>query len=65
MWMGIGMTSCSEAMGRGFWVIFEKKTPVGWDLRLDEASWDPNLGESSGVYKMRRAWWGQMEQSVL
>ena len=40
------------------------KKAVSRDLKLDEASWDPNLGESSWVYEMRRAWWGQMEQSA-
>ena len=48
--MGLGMwkTSCPEAMGWGFRVIFEKKA----------VSWDPNLDESSWVYEMRRTWWG-------
>ena len=45
MWI----TSFPEAMGWGFWVIFEKKTPVSWDLNLDEASWFLDLGEASPV----------------
>ena len=63
MGLGMGMTSCSEAMGWGFWVIFEA---VSWDIKLDEASWffGPGRGQASWVYEMRRVWWGQMEQSA-
>ena len=34
-------------------------------MKPDEASWDQNLGQSSGVYEMHRAWWGQMEQLAM
>ena len=66
MGLGMWMTSCPEAMGRGFWVIFEKKKAVSWDLNLDETSWffGPGRGQSSGVYETRRALLGQMEQSA-
>ena len=42
MWLGIWMTSCSEAMGWGFWVIFEKKEWVeiwSWTKRVDFWTW--------------------------
>ena len=65
MKLGIWMTSYPEAMGWGFWVIFEKKG-VSWDRNLEEASWFSNLDEASTVvcYGMRRALLGQMEQSA-
>ena len=50
MGLGVWITTCPEAMGRGFGVIFETKavswdsdsepgSPVSWDLTLDEASY--------------------------
>ena len=48
MWLGMWMTSCPEAMGWGFGVIFLKKA-VRWDLNLDEVSWFLDLGEASPV----------------
>ena len=39
MWLGMWMTSCPEAMGWGFWVIFEKKKQLveirTWVKRVD------------------------------
>ena len=57
MWM----MSCPEAMGWGFWVIFEKKKTISWDSNsgsgspeswestLGEAGWFLDLGEASLV----------------
>ena len=49
MWLGMWMTSCSEAMGWGFWVILEKKNQLveiwGWTKRVDFL----DLGEASPV----------------
>ena len=46
MWM----ISCPEAMGWGFWVIFEKKA----------VSWDSDLGQTTWVYGMCRAFVGSV-----
>ena len=44
--------------------VFLKKELVkiwSWTKRVDFWAWQ---GQSSWVYEMRRAWWGQMEQSA-
>ena len=51
MGLGIWMASCPEAMGWGFWGDFWKKA-LSWDLNLNEASWDSDLGESNGFYEI-------------
>ena len=57
--LGMWMTSSLEAMVWDSWV-FLKKT-VSWDLRLNEASWNSNLGEASPVvcWGMSTLLWGQ------
>ena len=58
MQLGMWMTSCPEAMGWGFWVIFEKKQLVeiwSWTKRVDFL----DLGEASPVGSTRcvvRCW---------
>ena len=50
--------------GLGFLVIFKKA--VSWDPKLGEASWDLKMDKVSTVVDngMRRALYGQMEQSA-
>ena len=60
MWM----TSCPEAMGWGFWVIFEKKQLVeiwSWTKRVD--FW-AGRGHSSYGLRDARALLGQMGVSL-
>ena len=58
MWLGMWMTSYPEAMGWGFWGIFEKKA-VSWDPKLGELSWDYGvcthlLGQWVEIWNKRR-----------
>ena len=45
MWM----TSCPEAMGWGFWLIFEKRNELRYEPRRSELIFGPGRGQSS--------WW--------
>ena len=49
MRLGMWITSCPEAMGRGFWVIFFFLKAVSWDSDLGEASWFSSFGEAKSV----------------
>ena len=64
-WIGDGNDVMPGSVGLRILGDFWKKE-VSWDLNLDEEGWlfEPRRGESSWVYEMRRAWWGQMEQSA-
>ena len=60
------MMSCSEAMGWGFWVIFEKKQLVEIRIWARQLIFESGRVQSSPVvcYEMRRTLLGQMGQSA-